>query len=137
MYYMNQNSTSKRCIAVVNTMWYIIHEGGDNMAQKSANVIARIEPEIKEQAESILAEMGISASLGINMFYHQIIKVRGLPFTPTAKAYHHKSIEEMTDEEFDERMAVGLSQAQADMGSPVSETFARLRTRSKNEREAI
>ena len=69
------------------------------MAQKSANVIARIEPEIKEQAESILAEMGIPASLGINMFYHQIIKVRGLPFTPTAKAYHQKSIEEMTDEE--------------------------------------
>jgi DNA-damage-inducible protein J len=106
------------------------------MAQKSANVIARIEPEIKEQAESILAEMGIPASLGINMFYHQIIKVRGLPFTPTAKTYN-KSLEEMTDEEFDARMAVGLSQAQADMGSPVSETFSRLRARIKNEREAI
>ena len=106
------------------------------MAQKSANVIARIEPEIKEQAESILAEMGIPASLGINMFYHQIIKVRGLPFTPTAKTYK-KSLEEMTDEEFDARMAVGLFQAQADMGSPVSETFARLRAKSKNDREAI
>ena len=44
--------------------------------------------------------------------------------------------EEMTDEEFDDCMAVGLSQAQADMGSPVSEAFARLKTRSKNEREA-
>ena len=43
----------------------------------------------------------------------------------------------MTDEEFDARMAVGLSQAQADMGSPVSETFSRLRARIKNEREAI
>jgi len=90
-------------------MWYIINEGGDNSAQKSAIVIARIEPEIKEQAESILAEMGVSASLGINMFYHQIIKVRGLPFAPTAKANHHKSIEEMTDEEYDKRMAVGPS----------------------------
>ncbi len=107
------------------------------MAQKSASVVARVEPEIKEQAESILAEMGISASLGINMFYHQIIKVRGLPFTPTARSSHQKSLEEMTDKEFDERLAAGLSQAQADLGSPVSETFSRLRARSKNVREAI
>ena len=93
------------------------------MAPKSANVVARIEPEVKEQAESILAEMGISASLGINMFYHQIIKVRGLPFTPTARTYHQKSLEKMTEAEFDERMATGLAQAQANIGSPVSETF--------------
>ena len=71
------------------------------VAQKSANVVARIEPEIKEQAESILAEMGISASLGINMFYHQIIRVHGLPFTPTAKPAKLKTLEEMTDKEFD------------------------------------
>ena len=29
---------------------------------KSANLYARIEPEVKEQAESILSELGISAS---------------------------------------------------------------------------
>lgn len=106
------------------------------MAQKSANVIARIEPEIKEQAEAILADMGIPASLGINMFYHQIIKVRGLPFTPTART-QQKSLDEMTDAEFDQRMAAGFSQAKADMGSPASETFARLKARGKNDREAI
>ena len=44
---------------------------------------------------------------------------------------------EMSDEEFDERIAAGLSQAQEDMGSTVAETFARLRPRTKNEREAI
>ena len=107
------------------------------MAQKSATVVARIQPEIKEQAESILAEMGISASLGINMFYHQIIKTRGLPFTPTTNVYRQKSLDEMTDEEFDNRIAAGLSQAQADTGSPVTETFERLRARNKNERRAI
>ncbi len=105
------------------------------MAQKSANVVARIEPAVKEQAEAILAEMGISASLGINMFYHQIIKVQGLPFTPTVKTSRQKSLEEMSEEEFDKRMATGLSQAQADMGSPVADTFERLRAGNKNERE--
>ena len=107
------------------------------MAQKSANVVARIEPEIKEQAEAILADMGISASLGINMFYHQVIRVHGLPFTPTARSIRPKSLEEMTDEEFDERMAVGLAQALADMGSPAEEVIARLRSRARNERKAV
>ena len=47
---------------------------------KSANLYARIEPEIKEQAEKILSTLGIPASNAINMFYKQIILHRGLPF---------------------------------------------------------
>ena len=47
---------------------------------KSANLYARIEPEIKEQAEKILSTLGIPASSAINMFYKQIILQRGLPF---------------------------------------------------------
>ena len=35
---------------------------------------------IKEQAEGILAALGIPASNAINMFYKQIILQRGLPF---------------------------------------------------------
>ncbi|HCR67735.1 MAG TPA: type II toxin-antitoxin system antitoxin, RelB/DinJ family [Erysipelotrichaceae bacterium] len=50
------------------------------MATKSANLYARIEPEVKEQAESILSALGIPASNAINMFYKQIILQRGFPF---------------------------------------------------------
>ena len=50
------------------------------MATKSANLYARIEPDVKEQAEGILAAWGIPASNAINMFYKQIILQRGLPF---------------------------------------------------------
>lgn len=50
------------------------------MATKSANLYARIEPEVKEKAESILSALGIPASSAINMFYKQIILQRGLPF---------------------------------------------------------
>lgn len=107
------------------------------MAQKSANVVARIEPEIKEQAEAILADMGISASLGINMFYHQIIRVKGLPFTPTTRTIRPTSLEELSDDEFDERMAVGLAQAKADMGSPIEDVVGRLKARHCRERKAI
>ena len=58
------------------------------MATKSANLYARIEPDVKEKAESILSTLGIPASSAINMFYKQIILQRGLPFEvkiPSAK----------------------------------------------------
>ena len=47
---------------------------------KSANLYARIEPDLKEQAESILSALGIPASNAITMFYKQIILQKGLPF---------------------------------------------------------
>ena len=50
------------------------------MAAKSANLYARIEPEVKEKAENILYALGIPASNAINMFYKQIILQRGLSF---------------------------------------------------------
>lgn len=43
-------------------------KGRDDMAAKSANLYARIEPDVKEQAEEILATLGIPASNAINMF---------------------------------------------------------------------
>ena len=50
------------------------------MATKSSNLYVRIEPEVKEKAESILATLGISVSSAINMFYKQIIFQKGIPF---------------------------------------------------------
>ena len=53
------------------------------MSAKTANIMARVEPEIKEQAESIMEQLGLSASGVINMLYRQIILRRGLPFAVT------------------------------------------------------
>lgn len=47
---------------------------------KTANLYARIEPEVKEEAEMILEALGIPVSNAINMFYKQIILQRGIPF---------------------------------------------------------
>jgi DNA-damage-inducible protein J len=48
---------------------------------KSASIHARIEPELKEEAESILKELGLNATQAITLFYRQIKINRGLPFT--------------------------------------------------------
>lgn len=54
---------------------------------KTATVRARVVPELKERAEAMLDEMGLSATTAITLFYRQIIQRRALPFEvrlPTA-----------------------------------------------------
>ncbi len=50
------------------------------MAAKSANILARVEPEVKEQAESIMSKLGLPASVVINALYKQIIMTKRIPF---------------------------------------------------------
>ena len=48
--------------------------------QRTSNVFARVEPEIKEQAERILNQLGIPMSNAIGLYLRQIIMQRGIPF---------------------------------------------------------
>ncbi len=96
------------------------------MATRTANVIARVEPEIKEQAEKILMRIGIPASTAINMLYREIILWDGLPFRPSIPSRTPKAYDEMTKEEFDSVMALGLEQAKANRSAPLDEVFDRL-----------
>ncbi|MET0399659.1 MAG: type II toxin-antitoxin system RelB/DinJ family antitoxin [Longimicrobiaceae bacterium] len=47
---------------------------------KTAMIRARVEPELKAQAEAILRGLGLSATDAITLFYHQVVQHRGLPF---------------------------------------------------------
>lgn len=96
------------------------------MAIKSANVAARVEPEIKEQAEAIMNRLGIPASTAINMFYRQVILWNGMPFRPAIPDRKPLSRDEMSKEEFDARMAIGYEQAKAHQGKPANEVFRSL-----------
>ena len=51
------------------------------MATKTANVLARVEPDIKAKAEGIMAQLGVPASVVINMLYKQIIMTKSIPFS--------------------------------------------------------
>ena len=74
------------------------------MAIKSSNVTARVEPEVKEQAEAILSSLGIPTSTAITMFYRQIVD----------------------DAEFNARMTAGYEQAKDKQSAPSDEVFDRL-----------
>ena len=79
------------------------------MATKTANVTARIQPNIKEQAEAILDRLGIPVSVFIYMTYRQVIMRDGVPFSLDIpdKLVARDSI---TQAEFDTMMQTGLAQ---------------------------
>ena len=85
-------------------------KGRDDMAAKSANLYARIEPDVKEQAEGILATLGIPASNAINMFYKQIILNRGLPFEVKIPTARPVDISRMNVETLDMELEKGCRQ---------------------------
>ena len=47
---------------------------------KSATVRARIEPDLKNKAEKVFRELGLSTTQAINLFYKQVELRKGLPF---------------------------------------------------------
>lgn len=47
---------------------------------KTATARARLEPQVKQEAEKILDECGVTASEAIGLFYRQVILHHGLPF---------------------------------------------------------
>ncbi len=47
---------------------------------RTSNVFARVEPNVKQQAEYILTELGIPMSNAVSIFLKQVILHRGIPF---------------------------------------------------------
>ena len=75
---------------------------------KSANLYARIEPDLKEQAENILTALGIPASNAITMFYKQIILQNGLPFEVKLPE-HPLDVSRMTAAQLDAELEKGYA----------------------------
>ena len=92
---------------------------------KSANLYARIEPDVKEQAEVILSALGIPASNAINMFYKQIILQRGLPFEVKIPN-HPLDMSTMTKEQLKMEFQKGIDSIERGETEPASKVFSDL-----------
>ena len=51
----------------------------------NTTVQARISPELKQEAESVFAEIGMTTAEAIRVFLKQVVNRGGLPFQPAAK----------------------------------------------------
>jgi DNA-damage-inducible protein J len=84
------------------------------MMTKTAVISARIDPELKNNAETVFKELGLTTAQAITLFYRQVDLQHGLPFEvklpnettanalADAKARYNLETFETTDELFDD-----------------------------------
>ncbi len=95
---------------------------------KDATVSARVEFGVKNEAESILDQLGIPVSVVINSLYRQIIYRRGIPFALTVPSMP-KTLDAMTAEELNAKLQHSYEQSLAGQGRPYEEVFDELERR--------
>ena len=96
--------------------------------KKNATVSARIDEDVKNQAEDILRQLGIPVSVVINTLYHQIIARNGIPFSITLPT-KPRSLDELTQSELDAKLQHSYEQALSRQGKPMDEVFDEIERR--------
>lgn len=96
------------------------------MANTTA-VYARIDTNLKDTAEGILAQLGISPSAAIQMLYSQIILERGMPFESKLPVRKPVAVGSLTREQLDAELQKGFDSAKYGVYSEeeVDHIFAR------------
>ena len=100
---------------------------------KDATVSARVEYDVKTEAEDILQKLGVPVSVVINSLYRQIIYQRGIPFSLVLPA-EPKALDNMTKAEFDAKLQHSYDQSLNSEGRPLEAVFDEL---EMGERENI
>ena len=76
---------------------------------RTANVFARVEPDLKEQAEQVLNQLGIPMSNAVGMFLKQIVLQRGIPFEMKLPSYEEPiAYQALTKEQFNAEIEKGM-----------------------------
>jgi addiction module RelB/DinJ family antitoxin len=71
-------------------------------------VYARIDTKLKDNAEEILSQLGISPSGAIQMFYSQIVMKKGIPFELRIPSTKPTAIGDMSREQLDTELMKGV-----------------------------
>ncbi len=76
---------------------------------RTSNVFARVEPEVKEQAERVLEQLGIPMSNAIGLFLRQVVLQRGIPFDVKLAQNKPVAIGSLSEEHFNAEIEKGLA----------------------------
>jgi DNA-damage-inducible protein J len=80
---------------------------------RTSNIFARVEPEVKEQAEHVLAQLGIPMSNAIGLFLRQVVMQQGIPFDMKLPQTKPTSIGSLTEVQFNAEIEKGLADLSA------------------------
>lgn len=94
---------------------------------KTKNLYVRVEPDVKENAEMILSQLGLPMSNAVGIFLKQVILCRGLPFQVTLPAEQPLDISTLTEDEFCAELEKGYADMIAGNVLPAKEAFTSLR----------
>lgn len=64
-----------------------------------ANVNVRINDKVKKEAEVIFADLGITPTAAISLFYNQVIRTNSIPFVLKAKTPNQLTIDAINEVE--------------------------------------
>lgn len=76
---------------------------------KTTNLYIRLEPELKEQAELVLGQLGIPVSNAVNIFLRQVVLQRGIPFEIKLPAKKTIEVADLTEKELNEELEKGYA----------------------------
>jgi DNA-damage-inducible protein J len=94
---------------------------------KSTNLYIRVEPDVKENAEVILSQLGIPMSNAVGMFLKQVILRRGIPFDVTLPATHPLDVSMLSEDDFHAELEKGYADVLSGNVHPAKEAFTSLR----------
>lgn len=63
----------------------------------NVTVQARVNPELKQEAEAVFSAIGMTTAEAIRIFLQQAVNSGGLPFQPTAKTPNAETLAAMTE----------------------------------------
>lgn len=87
----------------------------------------KMEPEIKAQAERILASLGIPVSSAVHMFYRQIIQHGKLPFEVKLPVSQPLNIGLLGEHQFNEELEKGYADMVEGRTKPADKVFYDIR----------
>lgn len=96
---------------------------------RTANIYTRIDPDVKEQAEQVLAQLGIPMSNAIGMFLRQVVLQNGIPFDMKLPVRRPPALYEMTEEQLDRELQKGYDDILAGRTHSFAEVAEEMRSR--------
>ena len=98
--------------------------------RKTATLNLRVNPDVKENAESVLAQLGIPMATAIDMYLKQIALVGGIPFSVVLpKTANTVNTELMSAEEIHRKLKKGYSDIEKGNVEDAASAFAAFRER--------
>lgn len=96
--------------------------------EKTATLNLRVNPTLKQDAESVLSRLGIPMSTAVDMFLNQVVLVGGIPFAVTLpNAPESIDATKMSEDQIHAKIQKGYESYKAGRTQNAAEAFKRFR----------